>query len=62
MSVYEKAGMDPSIAEAGVIIIAVGTAHIAFLFAWLPSVSGNVSPFGIGCSVLAGGSTMAGAI
>ncbi|KAF3799157.1 hypothetical protein GCG54_00015345 [Colletotrichum gloeosporioides] len=53
-SVCEKAGMDLSIAAK--------TAHITFLFAWLPSTSGNVAPFGIDCSVLAGGSTISGTI
>ncbi|ETS87119.1 hypothetical protein PFICI_00947 [Pestalotiopsis fici W106-1] len=62
MSVYEKTEMDLSGAAAGLNIIAAGIDHTASMFAWLPSISGNVAPLGIGCSVSAGGSTISGAI
>ncbi|KAF3916292.1 hypothetical protein ABW21_db0202732 [Orbilia brochopaga] len=62
MSTYEKSEMDLATAAASLNLVAAGIDSAAQMFAWMPSVSGNVAPLGVGTTITAGGANVAAAI
>ncbi|KAF5578163.1 toxin subunit [Fusarium subglutinans] len=62
MTAYEKAEMDLASTAAGLNIIAASIDQAAQVYAILPTMSANIQPFGVGCSISAGGSSIASAI
>ncbi|KAK6341644.1 hypothetical protein TWF696_008713 [Orbilia brochopaga] len=62
MSTYEKSEMDLTTAASNLNLVAAGIDSTAQMFAWMPSISGNIAPLGVGTSVTAGGSNITAAI